>query len=175
MFVRPEKGTILLPRFLTRISRIKSRPFQRMQHHRINYITGSIFFLRPKLTSKDVEGNCNYFDNYISICNDLSYEDEQKQTLKLKDGSYFVYGGDAPDRGWDISFTKKLINLKERYPDRVFLIIGFFSSIHFLYPFLGNRDINKILLSSELHDEDLKVPLDQVPGFFFLEFKKLML
>jgi len=51
--------------------------------------------------------------------------------------SYFVFGGDAFDKGDDETVTRLLIAIKDRHPDRVFLL-------------LGNRDLNKLKLSSEL-------------------------
>lgn len=45
----------------------------------------------------------------------------------------FVYGGDAFDQGWDLCFSRALLDFKERFPKRVHLI-------------LGNRDLNKIVM-----------------------------
>ena len=57
----------------------------------------------------------------------------------VDDADYFVMGGDAFDHGsGDLRIAEELLDFKERYPDRVFLI-------------LGNRDMNKLKLSSELH------------------------
>eukprot|EP00516_Mucochytrium_quahogii_P005685 CAMPEP_0203759750 /NCGR_PEP_ID=MMETSP0098-20131031/12916_1 /ASSEMBLY_ACC=CAM_ASM_000208 /TAXON_ID=96639 /ORGANISM=" , Strain NY0313808BC1" /LENGTH=379 /DNA_ID=CAMNT_0050652921 /DNA_START=1240 /DNA_END=2379 /DNA_ORIENTATION=+ len=51
---------------------------------------------------------------------------------------YFVFGGDVVDHGeGDIRIAKALIRFKKKYPDRVFLVAG-------------NRDVNKMLLTSRL-------------------------
>lgn len=58
--------------------------------------------------------------------------------LELHEGFGFVFGGDLYDKGpYDIRLTKMLCDLKESNPDRVWLL-------------MGNRDINKLRLSSEL-------------------------
>lgn len=62
------------------------------------------------------------------------------RALELVDPqAHFVYGGDVCDRGpGDIRVIEDIIGLKEKYPDRVHII-------------LGNRDINKMRLPFELH------------------------
>jgi hypothetical protein len=53
----------------------------------------------------------------------------------------FVFGGDCQDRGiGDIRFVNLLLNFKSEYPNRVEFIIG-------------NRDANKIRISSELSEK----------------------
>ena len=93
----------------------------------------------------DVEGNYEYFERYVAISKVLAWTDEKKkESLKLKDGVTFVFGGDSQDKGiGDIRFVKALVSLKDKYPDRVFIIIG-------------NRDANKLRLSTELSDEAMK-------------------
>ena len=57
-----------------------------------------------------------------------------------------MFGGDAGDkRDGTIRFVKLMIKLKQRYPDRVFLLVG-------------NRDQNKLRFLSELTQEDLHFP-----------------
>ncbi len=77
----------------------------------------------------DVEGNLNYWNNYLGISNVLHKVGDK---LCLKENCQFVFGGDVCDRGaGDIRILSDLVNLKLNYPDRV----------HFI---LGNRDINKL-------------------------------
>jgi hypothetical protein len=86
----------------------------------------------------DVEGNYEYFERYVEISKVLEWANPEKSSLQLKDGAYFVFGGDSQDKGiGDIRFVKMMLALKEKYPDRVFFIIG-------------NRDANKLLLTTEL-------------------------
>ena len=63
----------------------------------------------------------------------------------------FVFGGDTGDKGrGTIRFVKALIALKQKYPDRVHLI-------------LGNRDLNKMRMTSELAAAELVAPLESIP------------
>jgi hypothetical protein len=74
------------------------------------------------------------------------WNDSSQTELLLKDGCYFVFGGDAGDkRDGTIRFVTLMIKLKQRYPDRVFLLVG-------------NRDQNKLRLLSELTQQDLHFP-----------------
>ena len=92
----------------------------------------------------DVEGNYEYFERYVAISKVLEWEDEKRDSLKLRDDATFVFGGDSQDKGiGDIRFVKQLLTLKKKYPDRVIFIIG-------------NRDANKLRLSTELSEEALK-------------------
>jgi hypothetical protein len=92
----------------------------------------------------DVEGNYEYFERYVEISKVLQWADPKKTSLLLKDGAHFVFGGDSQDKGiGDIRFVKMMLALKEKYPDRVYFIIG-------------NRDANKLRLSTELSNEALK-------------------
>lgn len=91
----------------------------------------------------DVEGNWEYFLQYVSMSSILHFEGAEQGawgpgTLQLRENCILVFGGDAVDKGnGDIRFTKTLLSLKDRYWDRVFIL-------------LGNRDINKLRLYSEL-------------------------
>jgi len=104
----------------------------------------------PRITQcaflTDVEGNFEYFERYLGISKVLRWADDQKTELEFKkDSAMFVFGGDSQDKGTgDIRFTKLLLGLKKKYPDRVEIIIG-------------NRDANKLRLCSELH-QDLDDP-----------------
>ena len=62
----------------------------------------------------------------------------------MKPGHKFVFGGDAGDKGdGTIRVIKTLVRMKQHYPDNVVLI-------------LGNRDVNKMRLTSELVNLDPK-------------------
>ena len=94
----------------------------------------------------DVEGNYEYFESYVQISKIIEWEDqEKKDRLKFKDDNcYFVFGGDTQDKGTgDIRFVKVINALKEKHPDRVILIIG-------------NRDANKLRLTTELGKQALE-------------------
>ena len=92
----------------------------------------------------DVEGNYEYFESYVEISAALAWDGKEKKKLKLKEHSKFVFGGDSQDKGTgDIRVVKLLLDLKDRYPDRVFFIIG-------------NRDANKLRLTTELSDQTLQ-------------------
>ena len=79
----------------------------------------------------DVEGNLAFWNKYIETSKVLERR-SPSGTLTLRDNCCFVYGGDTCDRGCgDLQVLEELVSLKERYPDRVFLI-------------MGNRDINKM-------------------------------
>jgi hypothetical protein len=95
----------------------------------------------------DIEGNYDHFERYIGISKVLRWTDAKKTGLEFKkDNTMFVFGGDSQDKGiGDIRFTQLLLGLKEKYPDRVEMIIG-------------NRDANKIRLCSELHKDTLDDP-----------------
>ena len=55
--------------------------------------------------------------------------------IQLEDSYQFVHGGDVCDKGGEVGgtirVTLSLLRLKEKYPERVFLL-------------LGNRDVNKV-------------------------------
>jgi hypothetical protein len=93
----------------------------------------------------DVEGNWDYFLKLIELSQVLKWQGDDKGAwgpgkLILDDHGMLVFGGDSQDKGpGDIRVAKTLIDLKRRYPSRVFLI-------------LGNRDINKLRFHSELQE-----------------------
>lgn len=91
----------------------------------------------------DIEGNLAYWKRFISISKVL---EESETGVVLKSNCYFVYGGDVCDRGpGDIRVMRDLISLKKANPDRVYII-------------LGNRDVNKMRLLTELQDEYVTEP-----------------
>jgi len=105
----------------------------------------------------DVEGNLDYFLRYVAESNVLDVVEGDVNSksimLDLKDDEtcYFVYGGDAVDKGpGDIRMVRALVDLKHRYPDRVFLLVG-------------NRDLNKLRYSAELSVDDLQRPIEDIP------------
>lgn len=99
----------------------------------------------------DVEGHWDYFCRFVELSAALRFVTDtgigsadavarmrEPPDLELAAGWHFVYGGDSCDKGpGTIRFVKTLVNLKKKYPARVHLI-------------MGNRDINKMRLTSEL-------------------------
>jgi hypothetical protein len=84
----------------------------------------------------DIEGNEDYWHRYLKISKVLDRSADGKITLQ--ENCHFVFGGDVCDRGpGDLQVISDLLTMKRDYPDRV----------HFI---LGNRDINKMRLSTEL-------------------------
>jgi hypothetical protein len=90
----------------------------------------------------DVEGNLDFFEKYVRISKVIEWVDSKKNRLRFKQkDSMFVFGGDCQDRGiGDIRFVNLLLKFKSEYPNRVEFIIG-------------NRDANKIRISSELSEK----------------------
>ena len=99
----------------------------------------------------DVEGNVDYFDEWVKHSGILRYSSADELEF-TNDGAYFVFGGDAMDRcDGGMRFTRRLVALKKRHPDRVFLLAG-------------NRDLNKVRFTSELAESDLSRPPSEIPG-----------
>lgn len=89
----------------------------------------------------DVEGNLDYWNRYLSISK-IVHRNENNGKLELKENCGFIFGGDSVDKGsGDIRIVHDLLQLKEDYPDRVYLLIG-------------NRDANKLRFASELAGDD---------------------
>jgi hypothetical protein len=106
-------------------------PFKDLQNNTIGYCT-------------DVEGNYEYWKRYLRLSKVL--ERTETGGVRLKSDCHFVYGGDVCDRGYgDLRILKDLVELKSENPDRVHLI-------------LGNRDINKLRLLTELQPESYSQP-----------------
>jgi hypothetical protein len=75
--------------------------------------------------------------------------------LTLRPNTHFVYGGDTVDKGpGDIRLVRALVSLKKHYPDRVHLLVG-------------NRDLNKLRLASELSESDMKRDIKDIPKPFW--------
>ena len=111
----------------------------------------------------DAEGDAAYFDRFIEQSKVLDFvpQSENKsiygdRIIRFKDdivdetnttkrerreninNSIFVFGGDTCDKGGsDLYVLRQLLSLRERYPNRVFFI-------------MGNRDINKLRISHEM-------------------------
>ena len=99
----------------------------------------------------DVEGNLDYFDRWVARSSVLKYTEPDVLDF-THDSAYFVFGGDAMDRGdGGMRFTRRLVALKKRYPSRVFLLAG-------------NRDLNKVRFTSEFSESDLKRDPRDIPG-----------
>lgn len=94
----------------------------------------------------DIEGNYSYFLALVKRSKVLS--EDAEHGFVLADNGYIVHGGDAVDKGpGDIRVVKALTSLKKRYPGRVFLI-------------MGNRDVNKLRLLSELGEGHVNMSTD---------------
>lgn len=99
----------------------------------------------------DIEGNINYFENFIKISKAL-YRDSAG-ALVLRPQYHLVFGGDICDRGkGDLRITTEIVTLAKKYPNKVHII-------------LGNRDINKIRLATELETQYVKQKL----GVFWID------
>jgi Calcineurin-like phosphoesterase len=104
----------------------------------------------------DVEGNIDYFVRYVERSEVLAITKYDNKVLELDfrdpgEDTYFVYGGDAVDKGpGDIRLVRAMVDLKRRYPERVYLLVG-------------NRDLNKLRFTAELSDLDLARPLSGIP------------
>lgn len=116
----------------------------------------------------DVEGHWDYFLEYVQRSKVLDWEEHDShnnnlssitgitfQRLKLRPNTHFIYGGDSVDKGpGDIRLCRALVGLKKRYPDRVHLLVG-------------NRDLNKLRFASELSDEDMSRPMEDIKRPFW--------
>eukprot|EP00980_Cylindrotheca_fusiformis_P003807 scaffold839_cov138-Cylindrotheca_fusiformis.AAC.2 len=107
----------------------------------------------------DVEGNLDYFLKFVSKCQvvnaNLVHKNGNIQEFKLSladENCYFVYGGDAIDKGpGDIRLVRALVDFKRTYPSRVFLLVG-------------NRDLNKLRFTAELSRDDMARSVEEIPG-----------
>src|SRR5215216_6205583 len=92
----------------------------------------------------DSEGSDQFFKS-IHRSSFLSYS--QDKGLQFKDNrptDYFIFGGDATDRGrHDLEILEALLDFKERFPEQVFLIVG-------------NREITKNRLRVELSEKTIR-------------------
>ena len=97
----------------------------------------------------DVEGHIGHLRRYVRRSKVLKPCARAPGGVDFRDPSGadgFVYGGDACDHGdGDLAVLDALLGLKERYPDRVWFLIG-------------NRDGNKMRFTSELDAAELARP-----------------
>jgi hypothetical protein len=91
----------------------------------------------------DVEGSSAFF---TAIKNSNMIRWHSKRGLEFKTNSlgskpYFIFGGDATDRGHhDLAITEALVDFKERHPENVILLVG-------------NREIKNTRFTIELAPE----------------------
>jgi hypothetical protein len=113
----------------------------------------------------DVEGNFEYLTAFIALTdalNVVAHKEDGSLELDLADGWHFVFGGDAVDKGGPVGgsvrVVRTLVALKKKYPTRCTLI-------------LGNRDINKMRMTSELAPSEL-ANYASVPGPYWVPAAK---
>ena len=115
----------------------------------------------------DVEGNWEYLANFVAQSEALKRDGDNEDgsmRLQLNDGWRIVFGGDSCDKGGvvggSVRVVRTLVRLKKEYPDRVTLL-------------LGNRDLNKMRITSELADEaELEsAHLNEIPGPYWVPEK----
>jgi len=115
----------------------------------------------------DVEGNWEYLANFVAQSEALKRDGDNEDgsmRLQLNDGWRIVFGGDSCDKGGvvggSVRVVRTLVRLKKEYPDRVTLL-------------LGNRDLNKMRITSELADEaELECAhLNEIPGPYWVPEK----
>ena len=106
----------------------------------------------------DIEGNWEYFQRLIGISPALVHEgtaEDGSAILALADGWHYIHGGDCVDKGGKVGGSVRTVRtlnrLKRRYPDRVTLL-------------LGNRDLNKMSMASELTPSQLTREISAIPG-----------
>ena len=92
----------------------------------------------------DVEGDGHYFNRFVNHSEALFRSPQHVEMgqgrLELADGYRFVFGGDLFDKGFhDQRLCLELTSLKQRFPDRVTLIIG-------------NRDAQKLKTLAQLDE-----------------------
>ncbi|CAJ1953663.1 unnamed protein product [Cylindrotheca closterium] len=96
----------------------------------------------------DLEGDKPYLDRYVKISKVLRFSSPSSESTTefpydkcidfATDNSMLVFGGDLWDKGgFDLYVARQLLDLKRRYPNRVFFVCG-------------NRDINKLRILQEM-------------------------
>lgn len=93
----------------------------------------------------DVEGDKAYLDRYVKLSKVLTFCDNSNpnfcysQTITFsQDNAMLIFGGDLVDKGgFDLYVARQLLDLKRRFPTRVFFVCG-------------NRDINKLRILQEM-------------------------
>jgi len=111
----------------------------------------------------DVEGQWDYFCNFVSHSKGLSFvveaEPEDRKTardleLRLDEGWHFVHGGDACDKGpGSLRFLESLVQVKKKYPSHVHLL-------------LGNYDVSKLGWIDELQGDAVGHPKSAAVSFW---------
>lgn len=97
----------------------------------------------------DVEGSWTRLE---SFCRNNPIVSLEGETLSVREGATFVFGGDAIDRGpWSRRVVRTLLAARERQPEQV-VLLG------------GNRDLNKLRLARELDGFPPKRAPDDVRG-----------
>jgi hypothetical protein len=98
----------------------------------------------------DVEGNMGYL---LKAARASRVLDVRGDSLRMKSPQhYLVFGGDVSDHGGsDLSVAEALVELRDSAPDNVFFL-------------LGNRDVNKMRFTSELHSTDLQRAAEEIVG-----------
>ncbi|EOD26978.1 hypothetical protein EMIHUDRAFT_443285 [Emiliania huxleyi CCMP1516] len=101
----------------------------------------------------DVEGDLDYFNRWVAGSRCVAYTGSDEAALTLTHArAYFVYGGDVPDHGrGSEQLLRLLVGLKRAFPRRVALLVG-------------NRDLNKLRLTSECAPSDLARPHWSIPA-----------
>jgi hypothetical protein len=86
----------------------------------------------------DAEGNLDFVAASLERSDTVRWDALRCELELCGPDTGLVFGGDCVDRGaGDMRLARALVSLKRRHPERVFLLAG-------------NRDVNKIRLSSEL-------------------------
>eukprot|EP00930_Biecheleria_cincta_P020450 TRINITY_DN15391_c0_g1_i1.p1 TRINITY_DN15391_c0_g1~~TRINITY_DN15391_c0_g1_i1.p1 ORF type:complete len:891 (+),score=144.56 TRINITY_DN15391_c0_g1_i1:586-3258(+) len=95
----------------------------------------------------DTEGNFDYWCRCVELSRVVRFDaEEQLDFCRSGELDKFVFGGDVFDKGLgDIRIASALVAFKRKYPNRVILLVG-------------NRDLNKLRFTAELHERDLDVP-----------------
>jgi hypothetical protein len=110
----------------------------------------------PPTTITHTQGNWDYFCRLVDRSGAVRWADTARTRIELIDGCALVYGGDAFDKGpGDHRISAALVGLKKSTPERTVLLIG-------------NRDVNKMRLRSELHPTDTSRSVDTLPLPFWL-------
>jgi hypothetical protein len=120
----------------------------------------------------DIEGDRDYLTRYVKQSKVLCFRpcDPRFETNFFPYQHYIdfqrpfrdclVFGGDIWDQGGsDLYVIRQLLDLKERYPEHVHIV-------------LGNRDINKMRLLQELHQDELGL-LPESYGVYWLKGRKI--
>ncbi|MDB5037524.1 MAG: hypothetical protein JWQ35_1052 [Bacteriovoracaceae bacterium] len=108
------------------------------------FLMTSRAFAAPKIIYlTDVEGDWKRIESFLQK-NKLVSIDQYGRLHLAPGNNYFVFGGDAVDRGPDSTrIVEALVDFKKREPERVILI-------------QGNRDINKMRIPFELSEQALQ-------------------